>query len=381
MKNFLHSIYLIICLSIGFSCQNRTDNTDLQISDELSFILLTEGDSMFLVSAEKDRLVKEKQTSRDASASIYLSEDQKLLFSMNRTEGQINIMDISRFNRWLPKPLERPLPTHWTGQDNHSLVFNDGDGSVIYVKSIPSTTEGFTVGIYQVPGGVAHHGAALYLHGDAIAMTFKNEDEEGALPKKVALVEISSQEVMMTTEDLTLGGIHGAHSNGIFALFGSPDGVLWVKEDQSYGLIPNPQPLENSSGNWIGTIEGAGNTFVGSSRNHGLFKIDPENQQIDLLYSSDQIADFQISPDGTYTVLMLKDNQLIVLDNLTLKVLAKSPIPNQPKTPKGFKMAIHDNFLFVAALGYNQIQVLNISTLNTLKQLNSEVAISDFKVL
>jgi hypothetical protein len=381
MKNFSLSIYLVICLFIGVSCQKRTDDTDLVISDELSFILLTEGDSMFLVSAENDRLVKEKQTNRDASASIYLSEDQKLLFSMNRTEGQINIMDISRFNRWLPKPLERPLPTHWTGQDNHSLVFNDGDGSVIYVKSIPSTTEGFTVGIYQVPGGVAHHGAALYLRGDAIAMTFKNEDEEGALPKKVALVEISSQEVMLSTEDLALGGIHGAHSNGIFALFGSPEGILWVKEDQSYGLIPNPQPLENSSGNWIGTIEGAGNTFVGSSRNHGLFKIDPENQQIDLLYSSDQIADFQISPDGKHTLVLSKDNRLILLDNSELQVLAENTVPNQPEIPKGFKMAIRNDLLFVAALGYKQIQVLDLKTLKALKTLQSDVEISEFKLL
>lgn len=380
MKNFLLSIYLIICLYLGFSCQSRTDKTDHVVSDELSFLLLTEGDSMFLVSAEKDRLIKEKQNVRDASASIYLSEDQKLLFSMNRTEGQINIMDISRFNRWLPKPLERPQPTHWTGMDNHSLIFNDGDASVIYVKSIPSTTEGFTVGIYQAPG-VAHHGAALYLNGDAIAMTFKNEDEEGALPKKVALVEISSQEVLMTTEDISIGGIHGAHSNGNFALFGATDGVLWVKEDKSYGLIPNPQPLENSSGNWIGTIEGAGNTFVGSSRNHGLFKIDPENQRIDLLFSSDQIADYQISPDGKHTLVLSKDNRLILLDNTELKQLAENTVPDLPEVPKGIKMAMNNELLFVAALGYKQIQVLDLKTLKALKTLQSDVEISDFKLL
>jgi hypothetical protein len=380
MKNSTLSIYLVICLFIGVSCQKRTDDTDQVISNEYSFILLTEGDSMFLVSAEKDRLIKEKQTIKDASASIYLSEDQKLLFSMNRTEGQINIMDISRFNRWLPKPLERPQPTHWTGKDNHSLIFNDGDGSVIYVKSIPSTTEGFTVGIYQAPG-VAHHGAALYLNGDAIAMTFKNEDEEGALPKKVALVEISSQEVLMTTEDITLGGIHGAHSNGIFALFGSTDGILWIKEDKTYGLIPNPPPLENSSGNWIGSIKGAGNTFVGSSRNHGLFKIDPENQQIGMLYSSDQIADFHISPDGKHTLVLSKDNRLILLDNNELLILAENTVPNLPEIPKGFKMAISNDLLFVAALGYKRIEVLDLKTLKVLKNLQSEVVINEFKLL
>lgn len=378
MKNL--SITLLISFLFGLSCQTKTNETDLLISDEISFLLLSEEDSMFLVSAENDRLIKEKQSVRDASASIYLSEDQKLLFSMNRTDGQINIMDVSRFNRWLPKPLERPQPTHWTGMDNHSLIFNDGDASVIYVKSIPSTTEGFTVGIYQAPG-VAHHGAALYLNGDAIAMTFKNEDEEGALPKKVALVEISSQEVLMTTEDISLGGIHGAHSNGNFALFGSTDGVLWVKEDQSYGLIPNPQPLENSSGNWIGTIEGAGNTFIGSSRNHGLFKIDPENQQIGMLYSSDQIADFHISPDGKNTVVLSKDNRLILLDNIELLILAENTVPNLPEIPKGFKMAMTNDLLFVAALGYKRIEVLDLKTLKVLKTLQSDVVINEFKLL
>jgi hypothetical protein len=381
MKNSSSYIYLVICLFIGVSCQSRIGDGDLSISDDLSFILLTEGDSMFLVTTEKDRLVKEKKTKKDASASIYLSEDQKLLFSMNRTDGQINVMDISRFDSWLPKPLERPQPTHYTGKDNHSLIFNDGDGSVIYVKNIPSTTEGFTVGFYQVPGSVAHHGAALYLNGDAIAMTIKNEDEEGVLPKKIALVEISSQEVMMTSENLSLGGIHGAHSNGIFALFGNTEGILWVKEDRSYGLIPNPQPLENSSGNWIGTIEGAGNTFVGSSRNHGLFKIDPEKQSIEILYSSDQIADFLVSPDGKHTLVLTKDNRLILLDNFELRVLAENTVPNQPEIPKGFKIAISNNLLFITPLGYGQVEILELTSLNVKKTLLSDVAISDFKVL
>lgn len=91
MKNSSLPIYLVICFFIGFSCQKRPDDTDLVISDELSFILLTEGDSMFLVSAEKDRLVKEKQTSRNASASIYLSEDQKLLVLIGQDLDQEQI--------------------------------------------------------------------------------------------------------------------------------------------------------------------------------------------------------------------------------------------------------------------------------------------------
>ena len=380
MKHIPLVPFTFISLLFLFSCGPKASETDFAVPDNIGLLIFPEKDSIFWVSVQDDQLLVDQSTFRETTAGFYLSEDASLLFSMERTDGKINVMDLSRFGKWLPKAIERPQPTHWTGVENHSLIFNDGDGSVVYVKSDPSSTEGFSMGTIQLPGSSAHHGAALYLNGDAVAMTIKSEGEEGALPKNVALVEIKSQEILITTEDLTLGGIHGAHSNGVYALFGSSSGVLWMKEDKSYGLIPNPQPLENSSGNWIGTIEGAGNTFVGSSRNHGLFKIDPENQQIDLLYSSDQITDFQISPDGTYTVLMLKDNQLIVLDNLTLKVLAKSPFPNQPEIPKGFKMAIHDNFLFVAALGYNQIQVLNISTLNTLKQLNSEVAISDFKV-
>ena len=69
-----------------------------------------------------------------------------------------------------------------------------------------------------------------------------------------------------------------------------------------------------------------------------------------------------------------------MLNNESLNLLAEIPIPNQPETPKGFKMATHGNFLFVAALGYNQIRVLQLSTLNFLGQFNSEVALSDFKV-
>jgi hypothetical protein len=153
-----------------------------------------------------------------------------------------------------------------------------------------------------------------------------------------------------------------------------------MKEDKSYGLIPNPQPLENSSGNWIGTIKGSENTFIGSSRNHGLFKIDPEKQSIEVLYSSDQVSDFQISPDGKHTVVLSKDNRLILLDNATRSILTESIVPNQPKIPKGYRIEVQDGLLFVSALGYRQIDMLELKSLKVLKTLVSEVEISDFKV-
>jgi hypothetical protein len=381
MKSSSTLLLSIAGLLFLFSCNPQTSQTDFIIPENMAFLILPETDSIFISSILGDRLIQDNASHRDATAGIYLSEDSKLLFSMERTEGEINVMDMSRFGKWLPKPIERPQPTHWTGVENHSLIFNDGDGSVIYVKSIPLTTEGFTLGVVELPGSVAHHGAALYLNGDAIAMTARSENEEGSLPKRIAQVDIPTQKVLMTTDDQTVGGIHGAQSNGEYALFGSTDGVLWVKEDQSYGLIPYPQPLENSSGNWIGTINGAGETFIGSSRNHGLFKIDPVKQRVESLYPSDQIVDFQVSSDGKHTVTLLKDNQLILLDNAALKVLVQSPIPDQPEIAKGFKMAIHDDLVFVTAMGYKHISILDLKTLNLLKTVHGDVAISDFKVL
>jgi hypothetical protein len=377
------SFFLLSITSLIFlvSCNPQTSQTDFIVPENMAFLILPETDSIFLSSIQGDRLIQDKASHRDATAGIYLSEDSKLLFSMERTEGHINIMDLASFGKWLPKPIERPQPTHWTGVNNHSLIFNDGDGSVVYIKADQSTTEGFTLGIIAVEESVAHHGAALYLSNDAVVMTVKSEGEEGSLPKKVALVDIKSQQILLTTDDQSLGGIHGAQSNGEYALFGSTDGVLWVKEDQSYGLISYPQPLENSSGNWIGTIKGGWDSFIGSSRNHGLFKIEAEKQKITSMFNSDQMADFQVSPDGKYTVVLLKDNQLVVLDNGSLNMLTQGTIPNQPEIPKGFKMIVQNDLLFVTALGYKHISVLDLKTLNLLKTVHGDVAISDFKVL
>ncbi|GHB46559.1 hypothetical protein GCM10008106_29390 [Mongoliitalea lutea] len=361
-------------------CGPKEQQEVLTINPDTNFLFVSESDSMYLASFQDDLIVVKDATKKEGTASIYLSEDGRLLFSMERTEGHINIMELSRFGKWLPKHIARPQPTHWTGVNNHSLIFNDGDGSVIYVKADQSSIEGFTLGILELEESVAHHGAALYLNNDAVAMTVKSEDEEGALPKRVALVDIKSQQILLTTDDVSLDGIHGAQSNGVYAVFGSTDGILWIKNDQSYGLLAYPQPLENSSGNWIGTIKGAADTFVGSSRNHGLFKLDLKAKTIQILYSSDQIVDYQISKDGRFTAVMLKDNRLAVLDNESLNLQAEISIPNQPETPKGFKMAIHENFLFVASLGYNQFQVLELATLNPLKQFYTNVALSDFKV-
>lgn len=377
MKNY--SLFLVMLLSMVY-CNPKEQQEVLTINPDTNFLFVSELDSIYLASFQDDLIVVKDAAKKEGTASIYLSEDSRLLFSMERTEGYINIMDLSRFGKWLPKPIVRPQPTHWTGVNNHSLIFNDGDGSVVYIKADQSSTQGFSLGILEVEESVAHHGAALYLTNDAVAMTVKSTDEEGALPKRVALVDIQSQQILLTTDDVSLGGIHGAQSNGVYAVFGSTDGILWIKNDQSYGLLAYPQPLENSSGNWIGTIKGAADAFVGSSRNHGLFKLDLKANTIQSLYSSDQIIDYQISKDGRFTAVMLKDNRLAVLDNESLNLLAEISIPNQPETPKGFKMAIHDNFLFLASLGYNQFQVLELATLNPLKQFYTNVALSDFKV-
>ncbi|MGY6742726.1 MAG: hypothetical protein ACXIUQ_08325 [Cecembia sp.] len=378
MKN--HYLFLVLLFSLIY-CNPKEQQEALTIDSKTRLILVSESDSIYLASFQDDLIVVKDAAKKEGTASIYLSEDSRLLFSMERTEGHINIMDLSSFGKWLPVPIERPQPTHWTGMNNHSLIFNDGDGSVVYIKADQSTTEGFTLGILEVEESVAHHGAALYLNNDAVAMTMMSEDEEGSLPKKVALVDIKSQQILLTTDDQSLGGIHGAQSNGVFAVFGSMDGILWVKNDQRYGLMPYPQPLENSSGNWIGTIKGGGDSFIGSSRNHGLFKIEPEKQKITSMFNSDQIADFQVSPDGKYTVVLLKDNQLVVLDNGSLNMLTQGTIPDQPEIPKGFKMIVQNDLLFVTALGYKHISVLDLQTLNLLKTVHGDVAISDFKIM
>lgn len=372
---------LLLLLLVLIYCNPKEQEALEPLDSNIRFILFPETDSIYLATVSAGDLEINRSSHQPANATFYLSEDAGLLFSMERTDGEINIMPLDRFGRWLPKPIERPQPTHWTGAGNHSLIFNDGDGSVIYVKADQSTTEGFTLGILEMKESVAHHGAALYLNNDAVAMTVKSEDEEGALPKKVALVDIKSQETLMTTDERPVGGIHGAHSNGIYALFGSTDGILWVKNDQSFGLIPYPQPLENSSGNWLGTIKGAGDSFIGISRNHGLFKIDPEKLEILSLYDSDQIADFKLSKDGKYTVVLTKENHLVVLENVNLRVIKESPVPNQPETIKGFKFEIIDDKIFLAALGYLELQVLDVETLQSLHRINSSHAFSDFKVI
>jgi hypothetical protein len=69
------------------------------------------------------------------------------------------------------------------------------------------------------------------------------------------------------------------------------------------------------------------------------------------------------------------------LDNSELRVLAENTVPNLPEIPKGIKMAMSNDLLFVAALGYKQIEVLDLKTLKVLKTLQSDVEINEFKLL
>ncbi|EIM74088.1 hypothetical protein A3SI_16597 [Nitritalea halalkaliphila LW7] len=376
MKNF--GIYALMLLL--FSCGKPESEATQSFPPALQFLLMDDSDSIYLASLEADALLLRASAPNEASASLYLSEDRSLLFSMERASGQINIMELARFGKWLPQPIERPLPTHWTGVQNHALIFNDGDGSVLYTQADTAVTAGFSLRVLELEESSAHHGAALYLNSGTVAMTVKGEQEEGVLPQRVALVDLRSQQKLLSTEALALGGIHGAQSNGTYALFGTMEGILWIKEDLSYGLIAYPEPLQNSSGNWIGSLKGAGSTFVGSARNLGLFQLDPEAQTIVSLYASDQVADYQVSADGRYTVVLRKDNRLALLDNTSLALLQEMPIPDQPETAKGYKIALSEQLLVVAALGYRQLQFFDISTLQPLGQFSSDVVLRDFLV-
>jgi hypothetical protein len=77
---------------------------------------------------------------------------------------------------------------------------------------------------------------------------------------------------------------------------------LVVKEDGTAKLIPNIAPMENTSGNWMGTVLGHPNLnhFFGRARNLGIFKIDYENNKITpvLATTSNTILSQALDFDG-----------------------------------------------------------------------------------
>ncbi|MCH7401525.1 hypothetical protein ACFOUP_13845 [Belliella kenyensis] len=335
-----------------------------------------------------------------ADGANYLSSSGRYIVSIERVDGKVRFFDTGIENhndhgheytpKWITATANAPLPTHFSTTNGQIIIFNDGDGSVTWARESTLETPSFSPTIISNIGNGVHHGAATWLTGNKFAVTFKDENASGSLPQRVKLIDNTGQ-VIYQNEAVTVTGIHGDASNGKYAIFGAAEGVIVASDNNQIKLIPNPSPLNATSGNWMGTIKANDNinTFYGYARQQGIFEINPAMDAITPVLLSNTIKTYFLSADGGYLIVQLNDNTVKVFDTANRNEVASKSIASAEasvnptaKTANEWDhyrlmnedspiLTASENFLYVLSPDKKKIDIKSLSNLNTLKTIDA----------
>ncbi|MCU0354329.1 MAG: hypothetical protein MUD08_11425 [Cytophagales bacterium] len=230
-------------------------------------------------------------------------------------------------------------PTHFFGQGEKAIIFNDGTGSVTIVDEEKIHDAGYQPTI--VRAAVAHHGAAVLFLNGTLAVTDRLPDYAGsnpALPTTVRLVDLQGKEVAST--NVKVAGMHGEAFNGKYAAFGSTDGVVLVESSGKSAVVPNHPDLEANK-LWLGSLAGHETLehFYGysSRKGGGIYKVDPVKKEMTPLLKTDVLGAVKLSRDGKTLVVLLKNGTMQIYDARTGSKSAERSgvIPDYSNTATG----------------------------------------------
>lgn len=290
-----------------------------------------------LISPSSETAKNADATPFKSDSRNYLSSSGRYIVSVERNDGIVRFFDTGIENhgdhghehemKWINGTAEAPLPTHFSTTHGNIIIFNDGDGSVTMARESTMVGPAFQPTIIGDLGNGTHHGAATWLTGNKLAVTFQDENASGALPQYVKILD-NSGNILAQDLDVKVTGLHGDASNGTHAVFGGTEGVIVAGADDQIKLIENPSPLEPTSGNWMGTIRAHDNlsVFYGLSRNHGVFEIDPSANSIRSIFSADNIRTYFISAEGSYLIIQTTDNRVRVFDTQSGNEIANATV-------------------------------------------------------
>ncbi|GAB2948117.1 hypothetical protein GCM10027048_11250 [Hymenobacter coalescens] len=202
-------------------------------------------------------------------------------------------------------------PSHVYASHNQVSIFHDGDASISHVAEdqlhAAAAPRNFVT-------GNAHHGAMILFDNGNYAVTHKNNTVSGSLPEQVKIV--TTQGTLVHAPTIATQGIHGDAGDGQQALFGSPNGVLLVKQNGEQRLIPYPA---GAGSNWLSTIYYAkkARTFLGSRNGYGLFRIDPAAGTMTQVGSTARFVRAALDAEGETVLVLGEDGQLTVYDAAT----------------------------------------------------------------
>ncbi|SDZ22690.1 MULTISPECIES: hypothetical protein [Rhodonellum] len=409
----LHTTFIGLAL-LAYSCEEKEapiiDQPTFETleSEWIRVVTWNESGNISMINPITGETKTPSLPAFSAGSANYLSSSGRYITSIERVNGVVKFFDTGIENhsdhgheyemKWLANPAVAPLPTHFSATNGNIVIFNDGDGSVTWARESTMETPSFSpVVLKDLKNGV-HHGAATWLAGNKLAVTFTDPEAPKALPQTIKILSATG-ELIAESDNAQVTSIHGDASNGQFAIFGGTEGVLVASSNDALFRIDNISPMDAGSGNWMGTIKGNDKSaiFYGWSRNKGIFAIDPAAKSMRNVYSGDDVSAYFFSADGSKLIIQSKSNLVKVLESATGTSIAQSTLllasTGQDESARKatddalfYRMmdelppvlTSSEKYLYVLSPSRTEINVLDLNNLNSVKKMTLNAPASRF---
>ncbi len=423
MEKVIYQFLVVIGLaSVFVACNDNDDGTEVdeptsfaEIEDEWVRLSLIHENGIEVMQAANEQVLGSVDTGMPEGARYYSTNSGRYLTVINRSGNETQFFDTGVINhedhghqqpvRWLDLTIQSSVPTHFTSANGNIVIFNDGDGSIIYVNENQLEIPTYSPQTMQFDGTVAHHGVGIRLNSGKFAVTFQSDTPPTGYEWGPQMVKYVTSEGVVIDDNggVVVQGIHGSANNGSYGAFGSTDGVIVVDDQDNIDLIENvDDSLRNESGYWIGTLKSHANSqlFYGRARNIGVYIVDPAQKSMSLLYEGDNVVGDMFSFNGEFYLLHTDDGRIRVYDantsNLvTERVVEMADIPDSPiitgrsvdsemaqlrkMEEENPVLVCSDKYLYVLAPNRTDIKVLSIADLthvHTIRLENPVVSIA-----
>lgn len=325
IKTFLNPFVVFLLMgSLLFSCEK--DDMDIEVGEEdkeFRYVRLLVSDEL---NTDLSYLNPFNETIESFHAqypgsSLYATESKRYAALIHRSNNLLETFDTGlEFHgdhvdvRGTPKfgalIGNSAQPTHFKSSRGELITFNDGDGTLSFGKegdihTVGAEMENLDLGLEK------HHGAMASFSDGSYAVTEKDYTIEGSLPEKVKIVDGDGNTVHEAV--ISTQGIHGNASDGVYAVFGSVDGILVVESDGNQKIIDYPSDFGTV---WIGSIyeTNVSNKFIGFTAAKGAYLIDVAENSITAILEDTEIMKCVPSFDGNRLGLLLYSGVLKVYD-------------------------------------------------------------------
>ncbi|MBX0292388.1 hypothetical protein K3G63_18215 [Hymenobacter sp. HSC-4F20] len=201
-------------------------------------------------------------------------------------------------------------PAHFSVQGSSIAIFGDGDGHLHLTDEASLHTAASTT---PVPVGAAHHGAVVTFSNNTFAVSDKAAT--GATPWRVKIVNTQGQEVGGAAT-IAVTNIHGNATNGTLALFGTPQGILKVRDGGQQELLPYPAAFGS---NWLSSLSygASAKAFLGMSATAGLHLVNPTTNTFTSVGGITHYTRALYDAAGQDILVLQADGKLLVFDGTT----------------------------------------------------------------